>query len=142
MSTRVKVKPMNSYFFLQATVAMFFLFLGIYGVVPEIQESVFTLWDANRTLEIVFGLFELCSSLVLIAGLFMYTRRKMLYTASLIIFGFWAARIVISKFILGLTVRRGSFYFSQGFSNWILILIVELIILVAIFHINRRYTYY
>ncbi len=139
MTRKVKFNTVNSTFFLQLTVAAFFLLLGIYGVLPDVQEGVFSLWDKNRPLEIIFGLFELCSSLVLVAGLVVYTRRRALYLASLSIFVFWSARIVISKFVFGITVIRGNPYFSNGFPNWILMLTVESIILVAIFMINRRY---
>ncbi|MBU3917856.1 hypothetical protein KKA14_20205 [bacterium] len=140
MARNVRVNVVNSSFFLQLTVAAFFLLLGIYGVVPDINEGVFSLWDKNRALEIVFGIIELCSSLVLIAGLVVYTRQKTLQLASLSILIFWSARIVISKFVFGITIVRGNPYFTNGFPNWILMLTVELIILVAIFIINRRYS--
>ncbi len=136
----VKASTVNSYFFLQLTVAVFFLLLGVYGIIPDIQEGVFSLWDKNRALEVVFGLIELCSSLILVTGLFVYTRRRALYLASLSIFIFWSARIIISKLVFGITVVRGNLHFAGGFANWILMLTVELVILVAIYIINRRYS--
>ena len=137
--TSVQVKALNSLFFLQLFVGIFFLLLGIYGIVPSIQESVFSLWDNNRPLEIGFGIFELCSSLVLLASLIMFTRQRLLYLASIIIFIFWGARIAISKFIIGITLSRGQLYFAGGFYNWFLVLIVELVILMAIYNIAKRY---
>ena len=126
-------------YFLQLFTGIFFLLLGLYGVMPSIQESVFSLSDANLTLEVIFGVLELISSVVLIAGLFVNSQRKLLAFVSFVIFIFWAARIVITKFVLGITLRKGAFVFTGGLPNWLLILAVELVLLVAILIIHRRY---
>lgn len=138
-SSVVKAGILDNNFVLQLLLGLFFLMLGIYGIMPSIQESVFSLWDSNQNLEIAFGIFELACSLVLLASLIMYTRRRLIYLASIGILIFWAARIVLSKFIIGITVSGGRFYFAGGFYHWALILSVELIILTCIFKITRQY---
>ena len=135
----IRVKISGLVFFLQLAVGIFFFLLGLYGILPDIEESVFTLNNASLTLEVIFGVLEMLCSIVLIAGLFLYTQRKLMAFVSFVIFLFWAARIVLTKFILGIWMSNGAFRFAGGPANWLLILSVELIILFAILIINRRY---
>lgn len=124
---------------LQVLVGILFLLLGIYGIIPTIQESVFTLWDANRTLEVLFGVAELVCSVVLLAGVFMSARRNQLRVASIVIMVFWAARIVLSKIVLGISAHNSRLVFAGGLAHWAMVLVVELIILVGIINVVRKY---
>jgi hypothetical protein len=137
-----KMKSVNfdSTFFLQIGIGIFFFILGLFGLLPNVQESIFSLSDTNLALEVIFGILEIACSMILVLGLFMYSKRSLLSKASLIILVFWALRIFISKFVFGFAMSGGMMYFDGGFPQWILSLIVELILLIVIFDIKQKYS--
>ena len=123
---------------LRLSLGLFFLVLGIIGVVPRVQETVFTLND-NLGLEIFFGLVELICGILLIAGFFTPLGRKAIRSASLVVFIFWALRIFLSKFVWGISFVSKGILFHPAFSTWILVLSAELVIGAALFIIYRAY---
>jgi hypothetical protein len=123
---------------LRVTLGIFFLVLGIIGVIPRLQESVFTLND-NFGLEIIFGIVELVCGLVLLSGLFPFIRKKMVSSASLVVLGFWLIRIILSKFVWGLSIGNSGIIFHPVFSVWILVLSTELVIAAALYIVYRAY---
>jgi len=139
MAIKIGARSSGLTFFMQLVVGIFFFLLGLYGILPNIDESIFTLTHSSTQLEVIFGVLELLCSVVLLGGLFLATQRKVLAFVSFVIFLFWAARIVLTKFILGISMVRGTFYFAGGFPNWLMVLAVELIIMVSILIIHRRY---
>jgi hypothetical protein len=123
---------------LRVALGLFFLVLGIIGVIPRLQESVFTLNDTYG-LEIIFGVVELICGIVLIAGLFPFVRKRMVSIASLVVLGFWLLRILLSKFIWGLSIGNSGVFFQPVFSTWILVLSTELVIAAALYIVYRAY---
>jgi hypothetical protein len=123
---------------LRVSLGIFFLVLGIIGVIPRLQESVFTLNDTYG-LEIIFGVVELICGIVLIAGLFPFVRKRMVSIASLVILGFWLLRILLSKFVWGLSIGNSGVFFHPVFSTWILVLSTELVIAAALYIVYRAY---
>jgi len=123
---------------LRLTLGLFFIILGIIGVVPQLQESVFTLND-NYYLEIIFGAVDLVCGLILIVGLLAFARKKAIATASIVVFLFWIVRIILTKFVWGLTIGAGGIHFRPVFSVWILILAVELVIAAALYVVYQAY---
>ncbi len=117
---------------LRLTLGLFFIVLGIIGVVPQLQESVFTLND-NYYLEIIFGAVDLVCGIILIVGLLTFARKKAIATASIVVFFFWLLRIILTKFVWGLTIGNSGIYFKPFFSVWLLILAVELVIAAALY---------
>lgn len=123
---------------LRLSLGLFFLVLGIIGVIPQVQESVFSLND-NFGLEVIFGVVELVCGVILLAGLFTFTKKKTVAIASAVVIFFWILRIVLSKFVWGLSVGGSGIVFHPGFPAWILVLGVELVIAAALFLIYRAY---
>ncbi len=123
---------------LRVALGIFFLVLGIIGVIPRLQESVFTLNDAYG-LEIIFGVVELICGIILIAGLFPFVRKRMVSIASLVVLGFWLLRILLSKFVWGLSIGNSGVFFHPVFSTWILVLSTELVIAAALYIVYRAY---
>lgn len=123
---------------LRLSLGLFFLVLGIIGVVPQVQESVFSLND-NFGLEVIFGVVELVCGVILIAGLITFAKKKAVAIASAVVFFFWILRIILSKFVWGLSVGNNGVVFHPGFPAWILVLSVELIIAAALFLMYRAY---
>ncbi len=123
---------------LRLMLGLFFIVLGIIGVIPQLQESVFSLND-NYNLEIVFGAVELVCGIILIIGLITFARKKAIATASIVVFFFWILRIILSKFIWGLSVGNSGILFKPVFSVWILVLSVELVIAASLYVVYQAY---
>ena len=138
MANKKKVK-VNSTLFLQIGIGIFFFVLGLFGLLPSIQESIFSLSDENLALEVIFGIIEMACGIILILGLFLYGKKSLLSKVSFIIFIFWAARIFVSRFVFGIRVVNGTLYLAGGFPQWFLTLLIELILLVVLFDIKEMY---
>lgn len=123
---------------LRLSLGLFFIVLGIIGVIPQLQESVFTLND-NYNLEIIFGVVELICGIIMIVGLITFARKKAISTASIVVFFFWILRIILSKFVWGLSFGNHGILFKPVFSVWILVLSVELVIAAALYVVYQAY---
>ena len=136
-SKKTMTDKINSLLLLRITLAIFFVILGICGVSTTINESVFSMGEGKiLPLEIAFGIVEIICGLVLFFGLFFPTAKKYTSLSTLIILIIWIIRIIITRFVYGLTWVKGSF---SGFMVWLLILTLELFIASAIFVIYKRY---
>jgi uncharacterized membrane protein YwaF len=120
---------------LRIFVAIFFLVLGITGILTSVDESVFSLNNENLTLEIVFGVVEILCGLVILLNLFSEKNYKSVANASLIVLGFWLARIVLSKFVWG-TIPDAD---SARIYSWALDILTELVIAASIFVLARSH---
>ncbi|TFH43600.1 MAG: hypothetical protein E4G96_00780 [Chrysiogenales bacterium] len=123
---------------LRLSLGLFFIILGIIGVIPRLQESIFSLND-NYSLEILFGLVELVCGMLIILGLFTYLRKRAIDIASAVVLCFWIMRIVLSKFVWGLSFGNSGIFFHPSFSVWIIVLGVELVIAASLFVVYRAY---
>ncbi|MBP7734465.1 MAG: hypothetical protein KA369_00700 [Spirochaetes bacterium] len=123
---------------MRLALGLFFIVLGIIGVIPHLQESVFSLND-NYNLEIIFGVVELICGIIMIIGLITFARKKAIATASIVVFFFWVLRIILSKFVWGLSIGSGGVHFRPFFSVWILVLSVELVIAAALYVVYQAY---
>ncbi|MBN1534376.1 MAG: hypothetical protein JXA20_17010 [Spirochaetes bacterium] len=132
------MKKRNEIVILRFVLGLFFIVLGVIGVIPRLQESVFSLND-NLGLEIFFGLIELLCGLIFIAGLFSFMRRRVVSITSLVVLAFWLLRILLSKFVWGLSISNHGLLFRPTFSAWLLVLCAELVIGAAIYTIYRNY---
>jgi uncharacterized membrane protein YwaF len=120
---------------LRIFVAIFFLVLGITGILTSVDESIFSLNNGNLTLEIVFGVVEILCGLVILLNLFSEKNYKSVANASLIVLVFWIARIVLSKFIWG-TIPDAD---SARIYSWALDILTELVIAASIFVLARSH---
>ena len=123
---------------LRVSLGAFFIILGIIGVIPQIQESVFSLNDIHG-LEIMFGIVEIICGLFLIAGLFTFMRKKAVSLASLVTLGVWLLRVILTKFVWGLKLGNSGIIFIPQFSTWILILSCQLVIAASLYVLYRVY---
>ncbi len=123
---------------LRLSLGLFFIILGIIGVIPRLQESIFSLND-NYSLEILFGVVELVCGMLIILGLFTYLRKRAIAIASAVVLCFWIMRIVLSKFVWGLSIGNSGIFFHPSFSVWIIVLGVELVIAASLFVVYRAY---
>jgi hypothetical protein len=112
----------------------FFCVLGLFGLLPNVNESVFSLRDAYQWLEVLFGVIELASGAFLVAAAFMWLSEKTTRSASLVVLIFWLVRIFLTKIVWGLDLSDG-IVFLPSFSVWLIVLCVEFIVAAAIFKV-------
>ena len=139
---------MTSLFFLQLAVAIFFLILGLQGIMYSVsQNSGFARevarffnpeYPAVKNIELVFGIFSLFSGFLLLLGLFRFGDSRLVTVSSVLIFLFWLIRLVIMRFMTELVVFNGNISFQPDFSNWLLNVSMDTIILCSIWTLARR----
>jgi hypothetical protein len=119
-----------SSFFFRLILGLFFIFLGLWGILPNIDESVFTLVrTANfQWLEVLFGLVELACGGFLTVSAFMRIGSRTMSNVTSVVLIFWLLRILVSKVFFGITVNDSGIAFHPVFSVWILVLLVELLV--------------
>ncbi|HQO39319.1 MAG TPA: hypothetical protein PK986_02515 [Spirochaetota bacterium] len=120
---------------LRIIVGVFLLLLGIAGISPKIEESIFSLNNKNLVLESVFGIVEIICSLVILMGLFIKTRKKTVYTAGIVVFWFYVARIVLSEFIWSTPAHSS----VSAFISWALLFSAEIIIASTLWILAKAY---
>ena len=119
---------------LQTIIGIFFLLLGLMGVLPNVDEGVFAISNRHIYVELVFGIVELLCGAILILSLFTFMHRRTIHRASMLIFFFWLAQIFFSKVVWGLP--NGSF---AGVLNWLLIVSVESIVAASVWLLASSY---
>jgi hypothetical protein len=119
---------------LQAIVGIFFLLLGIMGIMTDIDEGVFGISNRHIGFEVVFGVIELICGIIMIAGLFARLQRRSLYRASMVVFVLWIVRIVFSRIVWGPPQNN-----LASVLNWFLVISVEAIIAASIWLLATTY---
>ena len=122
---------------LSVALSFFFIVLGVIGVIPRLQESVFSLND-NLGLEIFFGIIEIVCGLILLAGLFSLMKKKVISLALVVILCFWVLRVFLSKLLWGLSFSNHGLLFRPSFSVWLLVFTAEIVIAAALFAVYRN----
>ncbi len=120
---------------LRVIIGIFLLLLGIAGISPNIGESIYSLNNNNYILELIFGIVEVICGLVIFLGLFIKTRNKTVYNASIIVLLFWIARIILTKFVWNSLPSLN----NPAFFIWALIFVTELIIASSIWLLAKSY---
>ncbi len=121
---------------LRISIGVFFVLLGFYGILPSLDESVFSLspGSAWSPLEIVFGVVELVCGIFIILSLFTFMTGRVKSTISLIVFIAWCARVIISKFVFSLMYG----WIVSNFAVWLLVLSAELVIAATLWIFYRN----
>ena len=123
---------------LQVVVGVFLITLGLVGIVQ---------WDSNaaqigRGLNRAFGrpndpvnlivaIAEVVAGVIVFAGVFWGLRSRLLYAATLVIAILWAARLVLAFLARDL--------FEPDFLVWLNRLAADLIVLMSLWLVNRKY---
>jgi hypothetical protein len=119
---------------LQIIVSIFFLLLGLMGILPNVDEGIFAINNRQLGVEILFGAAELFCGVVLMVSLFAFMRRRTVYRACIIVFILWIIQILLSRFVWGLPSGT-----VAGFLNWLLVLSVESIVAAAVWLLASTY---
>lgn len=113
---------------IKLSLGIFFVLIGLFGILTNVEESVFSLNNRSLSLEIIFGIVEFVCGAFIIISMFTVFTRKVKYSVSIIILILWLVRIVLSKFFFGIVVNKSGIFFRPTFSDWLIVLSCELII--------------
>jgi hypothetical protein len=128
------MKMSLSTFLLRLFLGAFFVIIGLYGVLPNVDESIFSVYDVT-SIEIIFGLIQLGCGMFLLASCFMRLSERVTRSASLIVLIFWLIQTFLNQFVFGIDYSNG-LRFDPNFSAWLLYLSVHLLIGAAIYKVN------
>ncbi len=123
---------------LQIVMAAFLITLGLIGIINYSSD----LAQLGRDLNIVFGrannpinliaaIVELIAGVIILAAVFFYVQSRWIFVATLVIAILWAVRIIINLFAQDI--------FEPTFLIWLNRLCADLIVLTALWLINRKY---
>lgn len=113
---------------LLAALGLFFVVLGITGIIPEAGEGIFQLSKGRTTLEVAFGVMELLCGVFFLYDAFGRIPRKNSTLVLLVILVLWAARVFVSEFVQGMDFRSSGIVFRPSFWAWALTLATDLVI--------------
>jgi hypothetical protein len=137
-ATTKTVWRVDTLFVLQIVVAVFLLTLGLMGLVDydsgwsRLGRDVNRLFGgANNPITVIVAVVELVAGVLLAAALFVPVRTRLLYGTTLVIAIAWAVWIVLDLFINGI--------FEPSFLKWLNQLAETLVLLLALWLINRKY---
>ncbi len=130
------MKMSLSTFFLRLFLGAFFIIIGLYGILPNVDEGIFSVYNVT-SVEIIFGLIQLGCGLFLLSSCFMRLSERVTRTASLIVLIFWLIQTFLNQFVFGIIYSDGiRFNIEGGFSMWLLSLSVHLLVASAIYKVN------
>jgi hypothetical protein len=125
---------------MRLALGIFFIALGIAGIFPQLVQGVFSLNTSYYFLQVVFGVVELICGFLLCMGFFIFKDTTAVYWGGFIVFILWCVRIVISKFIWGFSfINDYGNIVPAYFFTWLLVLLAEIIIALALLVVIRRY---
>jgi uncharacterized membrane protein YphA (DoxX/SURF4 family) len=123
---------------LQIVVAAFLITLGLVGLIHwNSDPSRFgrgltrAFGGTNNPFSLIVAIVELVAGLIVLAGAFARVRGRLLFAATLVIAILWAVQIVISFFARDI--------FEPDFWIWLNRLAMDLIVLLALWLLNRKY---
>jgi hypothetical protein len=122
---------------LRLALGAFFIVIGIAGLFPNIQESIFSLSFSYTWLEVLFGLLEIVCGVLMLIGFFTFRYPQPVFWGGLIALILWGIRVVLTKFAWNFFMR-GSTISIPDFFNWLIELIAEIIIGISLFAIMSR----
>ncbi|OQY33941.1 MAG: hypothetical protein B6241_06400 [Spirochaetaceae bacterium 4572_59] len=139
---------MTSIFFLQLAVALFFLILGLQGIMysvsqntgfaREVAQFFNSEYPAVHNMELIFGIFSMVAGILLLLGLFRFGDSRLVTVSSVLIFIFWLVRLVMMRFMTELVISNGNISFQPDLSEWLLNVSRDTIILCSIWTLARR----
>jgi hypothetical protein len=123
---------------LQIVMAVFLITLGLIGIINYNSDLAQFGRDLNRVfgrpgnpINLIAAIVELVAGVIVLAAVFVYVRSRLLFFATLVIAILWIVRIIISLFAQDL--------FEPNFLVWLNRLSADLIVLTALWLVNRKY---
>jgi uncharacterized membrane protein YphA (DoxX/SURF4 family) len=125
-------------FVLQIVLAVFLVTLGIVEItqwnsdLARLGRGISRVFGRpNSAFNLIVGIVELAAGVIVFLGLFFSVKTRLLYFATLVIAILWAVRIILGFF--------GQQAFEPDFVTWLNRLAADLVILLSLWLINRKY---
>ena len=132
-------KYYGSYFLLQISVGIFFLLLGLQGImhynsdISGLGRALAKTFGGNGNyISITIAILELISGVIILGGLLVPMKNSTLMIASLAVFVFWALRIAYFFFINN--------FVEPDLLLWLQKLSLDCVVLMSVWIINRKYS--
>lgn len=129
----------NSIGVMQIIVALFLFTLGIVGIMhwnsglSQFARGVNRLFGGtNNPFNLIVAIIELAAGAVLAGALFVSVKNRIIYLLTLIVAVLWVIDILITFFF-------NANAFKPDFATWLNQLLANLVILVALWLVNRKY---
>ena len=129
----------GSFFFLQIAVGLFFLLMGLQGIInfdsygSQATRFVNDLFGKNNNIiNIIVSIGALVSGVIILGGLFIPLKNSTLMIATLIVFIFWALKIAFFYFANNLM--------EPNLITWLQNLSLQFVVLMSVWIINRKYS--
>ncbi|MDA3940170.1 MAG: hypothetical protein PF693_12840 [Spirochaetia bacterium] len=127
----------GSFFLLQVAVGLFFLLMGLQGIInydsygSQATRFVNDLFG-NNIINIIVSIGALVSGVIILGGLFIPLKNSTLMIATLVVFIFWALKIAY-------------FYIANNLMEpdlltWLQNISLEFVVLMSVWIINRKYS--
>ena len=123
---------------LQVVVGVFLLTLGLVGIVQwdagaaQIGRGLNRAFGrANDPINLIVSIAEVAAGVIVFAGVFWGLKSRLLYVATLVIAVLWAVRLVLAFLARDI--------FEPNFLVWLNRLAADLIVLLALWLVNRKY---
>jgi len=129
----------GSFFLLQVAVGLFFLLMGLQGIInydsygsqaTRLFNNMFG--NNNNIINIVVSIGALISGVIILGGLFIPLKSSTLMIATLIVFIFWALKIAYFYFANNLM--------EPNLITWLQNLSLQFVVLMSVWVINRKYS--
>ena len=135
---KARSSAVSSMSLLMVAMGLFFVVLGITGIIPQAGEGIFGFSRDRTTVEIVFGVLELLCGAFLLYDAFSRMPKKTSSMVLLVIFALWAVRLVVTEFFQGLDFKSGEIIFHPSFWAWALTLATDLVVAAGLWALYRN----
>ena len=129
----------GSFFLLQLAVGLFFLLMGLKGIINyDSTGSQVTrffndiLGSNNNIINVIISVGALISGVIILGGLFVPLKNSTLMIATLVVFIFWALKIAYFYFVNNLM--------EPNLITWLQNLSLQFVVLMSVWIINRKYS--
>ena len=129
----------GSFFLLQIAVGLFFLLMGLKGIInydsagSQATRFVNDLFgNNNNIINIIVSIGALFSGIIILGGLFVPLKNSTLMIATLVVFIFWALKIAYFYFANNLM--------EPNLLTWLQNLSLQFVVLMSVWVINRKYS--
>lgn len=129
----------GSFFLLQVAVGLFFLLMGLQGIInydsygSQATRFVNDLFgNNNNIINIIVSIGALVSGVIILGGLFIPLKNSTLMIATLVVFIFWALKIVYFYIVNN--------PMEPDLITWLQNLSLQFVVLMSVWIINRKYS--
>jgi hypothetical protein len=95
------------------------------------RQTLFGQSRGGEAFNLAMGILEIVAGVIVVAGLFVAMRGRVLYVLTLIIVAVWIVAIIFAFFVNRI--------FEPDFLSWLNRLSLYVVVLIALWMINRRY---